>query len=152
MSPLQSANIQRYSGGSAEEILEEYFDKKVIADKLYEKILHLKNASSQTMYGTEVAALFLKCHSRSVRSRRHQMCLYTGPTDVIRINVADYTEEELRAEVRRLTHFSQEDSISLVSIQVSYELHRLLAKVIFSFDLFHILLLVLDTDGFSLPC
>jgi leucyl aminopeptidase len=35
-------------------------EEKVIEEKLYEKVLDLKNAGGQTMCGTEVAALFLK--------------------------------------------------------------------------------------------
>jgi hypothetical protein len=59
------------------------------------------------------------------------MWLYTGSKDVTRINDADVTDKELLDEARHLTHFSQEDSISLVSVQFPYELCHLLAKVIF---------------------
>jgi hypothetical protein len=64
------------------------------------------------------------------------MWLYIVPKDVTRSNAADLTDRELLDEVRRLTHFSQEDSISLVSVQVPFELRRLPAKVIFVACLF----------------
>jgi hypothetical protein len=48
-------------------------EEKVIADKLYEKVLDLKNAGGQTVCGTEVVALFLKRCIQPVMSRRHQM-------------------------------------------------------------------------------
>jgi hypothetical protein len=41
------------------------------------------------------------------------MWLYSGPKDETRVNVAEQSEKELLDEVRRLTHFSQEDSIPL---------------------------------------
>ncbi|KAM0904955.1 hypothetical protein ACQ4PT_017682 [Festuca glaucescens] len=87
-----------------------------------------KNAGGQTMCGTEVAALFLKRRIQPVMSRRHQMWLYTGPKDVTRINNADLTDKELLDEVRRLTHFSQEDSISLASVQDPYKFRHLPAE------------------------
>ncbi|KAK1677362.1 hypothetical protein QYE76_038210 [Lolium multiflorum] len=43
------------------------------------------------------------------------MWLYSGPKDETRINAADLSEKELLDEVRRLTSFSQEDSIPLIS-------------------------------------
>ena len=58
------------------------------------------------------------------------MWLYTGPKDVSRINSADLTDKELLDEVRHLTYFSQEDSISLTSVQSPYEFRRLPAEVI----------------------
>ncbi|KAK1669117.1 hypothetical protein QYE76_057276 [Lolium multiflorum] len=100
-------------------------EEKVIVDKLYEKVLDLKNVGGQTMCGTEVAALFLKHRVHPVMLRRHQMWLNTGPKDVTQINTADLTDKELPEEVRRLTYFSQEDSISLTSIPDPYEFRRL---------------------------
>jgi hypothetical protein len=78
----------------------------VIADKLYEKVLDLKDAGGRTMGGTEVSALFLKRRVQPVTLRAHQMWLYTGPKDVSKINPADFTDRELLDEVRRLTHFN----------------------------------------------
>ncbi|KAK1650222.1 hypothetical protein QYE76_068027 [Lolium multiflorum] len=43
------------------------------------------------------------------------MWLYSGPKDETRINAAELSEKELLDEVRRLTSFSQEDSIPLIS-------------------------------------
>jgi hypothetical protein len=53
------------------------------------------------------------------------MWLYTGANDVTWINAADLSEKELLDEVRRLTYFSQEDSISLVALQNPYEFRHL---------------------------
>ncbi|KAM0896290.1 hypothetical protein ACQ4PT_023301 [Festuca glaucescens] len=103
-------------------------EEKTVADKLYEKVLELKNAGGRTMIGTEVAALFLRRRIQPVMSRAHQMWLYTGAKDVTRINAADLSEKELLDEVRRLTHFSQEDTIPLVALQDPYEFRHLLAE------------------------
>ncbi|KAM0840479.1 hypothetical protein ACQ4PT_059654 [Festuca glaucescens] len=100
-------------------------EENAVADKLYEKTLDLKSAGGQTMCGTEVAALFLKRRVQPVMSRRHQLWMYTGANDKTRINSADLTESELRDEVRRLTRFSQEDSISLTSVQIPYDVRHL---------------------------
>jgi hypothetical protein len=89
--------------------------EKAVADKLYEKVLDLKNAGGQTMCGTKIDDLFLRCPIQPVMSWRNQMWLYTGSKDVTRISPADLTDNELLDEVRRLMHFSQEDSISLVA-------------------------------------
>jgi hypothetical protein len=91
-------------------------EENVVADKLYEKVLELKNAGGRTMSGTEVDALFLRRCIQPVMSRAHQMWLYTGAKDVTRINAVDLLDKELSDEVRRLTHFSQEDTISLVAL------------------------------------
>jgi hypothetical protein len=104
-------------------------EDKVVADNLYEKVPELKNASIRTMFGTEVAALFMRCRVQPVMSRAHQMWLYTGAKDVTWINAADLSEKELLDEVRCLTHFSQEYTISLVALQDPYEFHHLTAKV-----------------------
>jgi hypothetical protein len=65
------------------------------------------------------------------------MWLYTGTKDVTWINVVDLSDKELLDEVRRLTHFSQEDTISFVALQEPYEFRHLPAKVIFcsAFDM-----------------
>jgi hypothetical protein len=112
-------------------------EEKAIDDKLYEKVLDLKNAEGQTMCGTEVAAVFLKRRVQPVMLRAHQMLLYTGPKDISRINSADLTDGELLDEVRRLTHFSQEDSISLTSVQSPYDFRHLPAEVILFTRLFY---------------
>jgi hypothetical protein len=48
-------------------------------------------------------------------ARVRPMWLYSGPKDETRINVAELSEKEQLDEVRRLTFFSQEDSIPLIS-------------------------------------
>jgi hypothetical protein len=67
------------------------------------------------MIGTEVAAVFLKRRVQPVMARIRPMWLYSRAKDETRINVAELSEKELLDEVRRLTFFSQEDSIPLVS-------------------------------------
>jgi hypothetical protein len=105
-------------------------DEKVIADSLYEKVLELKNAGNQTMLGIEIAALFLRRCIQPVMSRVHQMWLYSGVKDVTQINAPEVSEKELLDDFRRLTYFSQDDTISLVTLQGPYELHHLPAEVI----------------------
>jgi hypothetical protein len=52
------------------------------------------------------------------------------PNDKTRINSADFMEKELRDEVRRLTRFSQEDTIAMTSAQSPYGLRHLPSEVI----------------------
>jgi hypothetical protein len=44
-------------------------------------------------------------------------------------NAVDLSEKELLDEVRRLTYFSQEDTIPMVALQGPYELRHLPAEV-----------------------
>ena len=90
-------------------------DERVAADELFAKFLRIKEADGQTMVGTEVAAVFLKRRVQPVMARVHPMWLYSGLKDETRINAAELSEKELLDEVRRLTSFSQEDSIPLIS-------------------------------------
>ncbi|KAK1609670.1 hypothetical protein QYE76_033343 [Lolium multiflorum] len=48
-------------------------------------------------------------------ARVHPMWVYSGPKYETSINIAELSEKELLDEVRRLTLFSQEDSIPLIS-------------------------------------
>jgi hypothetical protein len=50
------------------------------------------------------------------------MWLYSGPKDETRVNAAELLNKELLDEGRRLTYFSQEDSIPLLALQDPYEL------------------------------
>ncbi|KAK1604071.1 hypothetical protein QYE76_027744 [Lolium multiflorum] len=90
-------------------------DERAGADELFAKFLRIKEADGQTMIGTEVAAVFLKRRVQPVMARVRPMWLYSGPKDETRINIAELSEKELLDEVRRLTLFSQEDSIPLIS-------------------------------------
>jgi hypothetical protein len=105
-------------------------DEKVVANKLHEKVFELTNTGGQTMSGNEVAALFPGRRIQPVMSRAHQMWLYTDTKDVTRINAAKLSEKELLDEVRCLTHFIQEDTISLVTLQDPYELYHLPIELI----------------------
>ena len=82
---------------------------------MFDRFLRIKEADGQTMIGTEVAAVFLKRRVQPIMVRAHPMWLYSGPKDETRINIAESSEKELLDEVRRLTLFSQEDSIPLIS-------------------------------------
>ena len=64
-------------------------------------------------------------------SRAHQMWLYSGPKDETQINVAELSEKGLLDEVRRLTHFSQENSIPLLALHDPYDLAHQPSEVIF---------------------
>ena len=98
---------------------------------MYDRILEIKDADGQTMIGTEVVVVFLRRRIQPVMSRAHQMWLYSGPKDETRINVAELSEKELLDEVRRLTHFSQEDSIPLLALHDPYDLTHQPVEVIF---------------------
>jgi hypothetical protein len=73
-------------------------------DVLEAKVMVMKNVGGQIMIGNDIAALFLKRRIQPVVSRTHQMWLYTGAKDVIRINATKLSEKELLDEVRRLTY------------------------------------------------
>jgi hypothetical protein len=126
------------------------------ADRLFERFLRIKESDGQTMIGTEVAAVFLKRRVQPIMSRAHPMWLYSGPKDEIRVNVAELSEKEQLDEVRRLTHFSQEDSIPLISLQLPFDADHPPTEVIFPFVFvltccfqpysFHYPYLILSTD------
>ncbi|KAK1619923.1 hypothetical protein QYE76_025440 [Lolium multiflorum] len=97
-------------------------EEKITADDLYERILEVKDADGQTMIGTKVVAVFLKRRVQPIMSRAHLMWLYSGPKDETRVNAVELSDKELLDEVRRLTYFSQEDSIPLMALQDPYEL------------------------------
>jgi hypothetical protein len=59
------------------------------------------------------------------------MWLYSGPKDETRINATELLEKEVLDEVRRLTHFSQEDSIPILALHDPYDLAHQLSEVIF---------------------
>jgi hypothetical protein len=96
--------------------------EKPVADKLFEKVLQIKEFDGQTMIGTEIAAVFLKRRVQPVMSRAHQMWLYSGPMDKTRVNVAELLGKELLDEVGRLTYFSQADSIPLIALYEPFDL------------------------------
>jgi hypothetical protein len=104
-------------------------EEKITVDKLYDKILDIKDADCQTMIDTEVVDVFLRRRNQPVMSRAHQIWLYLVPKDETRVNVAELWEKELLDEVRRLTYFIQEDSIPLLAFQDPYELTHQPAEV-----------------------
>ncbi|KAM0900633.1 hypothetical protein ACQ4PT_020475 [Festuca glaucescens] len=100
-------------------------EESKVADQLYEKILDLKNADGQTMCGTEVVTVFLKRRVQPVMSRAHQLWLYTGANDKSRVSSTDFSEEDLRDEVRRLTCLSQKDNIAMTSARPPFDFKHL---------------------------
>jgi hypothetical protein len=122
-------------------------EERITADKLYDRILEIKNADGQTMIGTEVVAVFLKRRVQPVMSRAHQMWLYSGHKDETRINAAELSGREWLDEVRRLTYFSQEDSIPLQAHQDPYDLSHQPTVVTSNFP---ILVLILVLNIFAL--
>ncbi|KAK1677041.1 hypothetical protein QYE76_037889 [Lolium multiflorum] len=64
------------------------------------------------------------------------MWLYSGPMDESRVNVAELYDKELLDEVRRLTHFSQHDSIPLLSLQMPYDSDHQPAEVLSTTECF----------------
>ncbi|KAK1613246.1 hypothetical protein QYE76_036919 [Lolium multiflorum] len=104
-------------------------DERAATDELFAKFLRIKEADGQTMIGTEVAAVFLKCRVQPVMARVRPMWLYTSPKYETRINVAELSEKELLDEVRHLTLFSQEDSIPLISSYTPLDADHPLSEV-----------------------
>jgi hypothetical protein len=108
--------------------------EKTVADKLFERVLQIKESDGQTMMGTEIFTVFLKRRIQPVMSRAHQMWLYSGPKDETQVNVAEFSEKELLDEVRRLTHFSQDDSSPLLALHDPYDFDHQPTEV----NLFHV--------------
>ncbi|KAK1653482.1 hypothetical protein QYE76_071287 [Lolium multiflorum] len=104
-------------------------DEKAVADELFTRFLRIKEADGQTMIGTEVAAVFLRRRVQPVMARVRPMWMYMCQKDETRINVAELSEKELLDEVRRLTLFSQEDSIPLISSYAPLDANHPLSEV-----------------------
>jgi hypothetical protein len=120
-------------------------DEKTTADELFAKFLRIRETDGQTMIGTEVAAVFLKRRVQPIMARVHPMWSYSGPKDETRINIAELSEKELLDEVRRLTLFSQEDSIPLISSYTPLDADHPLTEVNFSSHIHITLLYSADT-------
>ncbi|KAK1628229.1 hypothetical protein QYE76_002544 [Lolium multiflorum] len=103
-------------------------EERATADKLFERVVILKNTGGLTMCGTEVVSVFLQRRVHPLMSRPHQLWLYTGKNDKSRINSADLSAEELRDEVRRLTCLSMKDNIVLSSARPPYDFDHLPTK------------------------
>jgi hypothetical protein len=106
-------------------------EEKVVADRLFDQVVVLKNTGGLTMCGTEVVSVFLQRRVQPLMSRPHQLWIYTGKSDKSRVISADLSAEELRDEVRRLTCLSMKDNIILTSARPPYDLHHLPTEVIF---------------------
>ncbi|KAK1663464.1 hypothetical protein QYE76_051623 [Lolium multiflorum] len=100
-------------------------EEKVVADRLFNQVVVLKNAGGLTMCGTEVVSVFLQRRVQPLMSRPHQLWLYTDKDDKSRVISADLSAEELRDEVRRLTCLSMRDNIILTSARPPYDFHHL---------------------------
>jgi hypothetical protein len=96
-------------------------EEKPVVKRLFDRILLIKESDGQTMMCTEIVVVFLKRRIQPVMSRAHPMCLYSDPMDETRINVVELSENKLLDEVRRLTHFSQEDTIPLLALQAPFD-------------------------------
>jgi hypothetical protein len=68
-------------------------EERITTDKLYDRILEIKDADGQTMIGTKVVDVFLKHRIQPVMSRAHQIWLYLGPKDETGVNVAELSEK-----------------------------------------------------------
>jgi hypothetical protein len=81
------------------------------------------------MCGTEVVTVFLKHRVQPVMSRVHQLWLYTGAKDKARVSSTDFSEEDLRDEVQRLTCLSQRDNIAMSLLRPPLDLKHLPSEV-----------------------
>ncbi|KAK1627355.1 hypothetical protein QYE76_001670 [Lolium multiflorum] len=100
-------------------------EERATADRLFERVVVLKNTGGLTMCGTEVVSVFLQRRVQPLMSRPHQLWLYTGVTDKSRISSADLSADELRDEVHRLTCLSMKDNIILTSACLPYDFYHL---------------------------
>jgi hypothetical protein len=127
-------------------------DEKPAVDRLFARFLRIKEADGQTMIGTEVASVFLRRRVQPIMARAHPMWLYSGPRDETRINAAELSEKELLDEVRRLTHFSQEDSIPLTSSHVPFDVDHPPTEVISFFHTLIVSFFLIITTAIVLTC
>ncbi|KAK1608630.1 hypothetical protein QYE76_032303 [Lolium multiflorum] len=104
-------------------------EERLIADKLFDQVVTLKNTGGLTMCGTEVVSVFLQRRVQPLMSRPHQLWLYTGKDDESRVSSVDLSADDLRDEVRRLTCLSAKDNIVLVSARSPYDSQHLPAEV-----------------------
>ncbi|KAK1662464.1 hypothetical protein QYE76_050623 [Lolium multiflorum] len=104
-------------------------EERVIADKLFDQVVALKNTGGLTMCGTEVVLVFLQRRVQPLMSRPHQLWLYTGKDDESRVSSADLSAEDLRDKVRRLTCLSAKDNIVLVSARPPFDSQHLPTEV-----------------------
>ncbi|KAK1606384.1 hypothetical protein QYE76_030057 [Lolium multiflorum] len=118
-------------------------DESVVADKLFEQVVDLKNAGGLTMCGTEVVSVFLKRRVQPLMSRPHQLWMYTGKNDKSRVSHADLSDDDLHDVVRRLTCYSMKDIIVLTLARSPYNHTHLPAEVVFTaFAYFAIIVLL----------
>ena len=80
------------------------------------------------------------------------MWLYSGPKDETWVNIAELSEKELLDEVPRLTLFSQEDSIPLISSQPPFDADHLPTEVKFSLRALIVLFLLIILTAIILTC
>ncbi|KAK1605882.1 hypothetical protein QYE76_029555 [Lolium multiflorum] len=73
-------------------------DESALADKLFEQVVDLKNAGGLTMCDTEVVSVFLNHRVQPLMSRPHQLWMYTGEDDKLRVSSADLSDDELHDE------------------------------------------------------
>jgi hypothetical protein len=104
------------------------------------------------MIGTEGADVFLKRRVQPIMVRAHPMWMYSGPKDETRINIAELSKKELLDEVRRLTHFSQEDSIPLISSHLPFYADHPPIEVISFFHILIVLFLLTNVTAIVLTC
>jgi hypothetical protein len=68
-------------------------EEKPRVDKLFDRVLRIKESDGQTMIAAEIATVFLKRQVQPIMSRAHPMWLYSGPKDETRVNVAELSEK-----------------------------------------------------------
>ena len=122
-------------------------DEKVVADKLYAKVLELKNTGGQEMLGTEIAADFLRRRIQPIQARPHPMWRYKGTKDLSKIRTGVLTDEALLAALRPLTSFNKEDKIPIVSPKTAFDAKHPPTEV--RCRLFSLLLMKLRCPTFS---
>ena len=88
-------------------------EEEDVVEALYQRVQSIRMVRGQTSIGTEIAALFLKRRIQPLMAREHPMFEYSGPEDPTRLDEVDLSDDELKAEVRRLTKLSKKDRIQL---------------------------------------
>ncbi|KAK1607929.1 hypothetical protein QYE76_031602 [Lolium multiflorum] len=102
-------------------------EERVIADKLFDQVVALKNTGGLTMCGR--GSLSVPTTSSATLMSRPTSCGFTGKDDESRVSSADLSAEDLRDEVRRLTCLSAKDNIVLVSAHPPYDSQHLPTEV-----------------------
>ena len=96
-------------------------EQEEVVETLYQRVQKIRLVRNQTSIGTEIVAHFLKRRIQPPMAREHPMYDYSGPEDPTRLDEVDLDDDQLTAEVRRLTKLSKKDKIQLAPLRQPFD-------------------------------